>query len=386
MLNTYFYKSSHKFLNNQSGVSLVEVMIASGIGVSLALVMATMTTNMQKSVKGVERSTDWVDLKSTIRSNLLSETKCIQMFNLGATVIDTDIAGTLAARNSINVNLGGTPLTVGTIWGGVRVTTSNLNAIPAAGPQHVTTLDVTVSTNRNPAATTPEVMGAQSYNFSFRVAFYAAATAPDQTILNRCISAENDTSELYGAINALTDRVTALELSLGNTPATAGSTTTALARIDNALGRIGTAEGNIGSLQTGLTNLGSIVGTHTVEINQLKTATTLVQRNCVTQSIQRTGIGKDEDNLFSYEHCPADRPYLDSYSVTRVNGTCSGAQGCESRANVHYSMGASKTNEGYNGTFRTDALRMSAWDDGAGEISNYGYQGTMTCCRIDPTP
>lgn len=317
-------------LNDQSGVSLVEVMIASGIGVSLALVMATMTTNMQKSVKGVERSTDWVDLKSTIRGNLLSETKCIQLFNLGATVIDTSPATNILAR-TVALNLGGTNLAVDGLWGGVRVVTLRLNDIPTAGPQHITTLDVTVSTNRNAAATTPEVMGAQSYNYSFRVAFYAAPTAPDQTLLTRCISAENDTSELFGAINDLTTRVANLETSVGNTvtPAPAGS----------LLNRMTTAEGDIGALEGWRSEQelediilndkialmeGDITGLQT-QIADLETQVSTAAKRCVTYEWNaNTGSERGGDGYYFFA-CPlSKRPLTATVRPGGNRWDCSG--------------------------------------------------------------
>lgn len=57
-----------KIFNNQSGMSLIEVMIASSIMMVLALGFATLLTNTRKEQKNIQTKSEYSSLSSNVRA------------------------------------------------------------------------------------------------------------------------------------------------------------------------------------------------------------------------------------------------------------------------------------------------------------------------------
>jgi hypothetical protein len=121
---------------NQSGLGLVEVMIASGILTVLMLGVANMMTSSAKTSSSIEKSLGWDQLISIVTQSLNSPTVCTQMLNK---VVIQD-------KKPFTLCIGGqnTPCTTGiaiggpnSIYGGILIGATPIPAPPGSPPNPV---------------------------------------------------------------------------------------------------------------------------------------------------------------------------------------------------------------------------------------------------------
>jgi hypothetical protein len=198
----------------------MEVTVTAAIAAVLAFTMAQMGDYLRKMIKGVEKSSDWIDLKNAVRSGLSTNSNCSRLLTLpslglssanmssvptisGSTTSGQELSNGVNIGSAVKGQSGANLLIAGSQYSGLRVLDVELRDPlqdkESSDFRWTAKLFIRVGTRKSDSIQSSESLGVQEYSHSYPVAFYVTATNPaptSSTAFDSCVGLESDASVL----------------------------------------------------------------------------------------------------------------------------------------------------------------------------------------------